>query len=256
MSDAIALQVKGPVMPVPVQHDERAVVFSMIERLARDPAVDIDKLERIMALQRQMTLDRAEMEYAEAMSACQNEMEPIRKDAENKQTKSNYATYHALDRALRPIYTKHGFEVTFDTADASQPDHILILCMITHKGGHKRIHRAPMACDGKGAKGGDVMTKTHAMGSALMYGRRYTLGLGFNIVTADMKDDDGNAAGAGETISDEQRDELLKLMDDFESAQIEGFCTYFKIKNIGELLAKDFERAKAAIAKSKAKRAS
>lgn len=245
------LKVNGPAMPVPVS-DEKAAVLSMIERAARDPAVDIDKLERLMTMQRQMAADRAKAEYSAAMAVCQQEMEPIRKDAYNSQTKSKYATYAALDRALRPIYTKHGFEVTFDTAEAKQPDEIMVLCLITHKGGHERIHRAPMARDGKGAKGGDVMTKTHAVGSALMYGRRYTLGLGFNIITADMKDDDGNAAGgAGATITDEQGDELRKLMEDFESDRLEGFCKHFKIGTIDELPAAKFEAAKAAIAKAK-----
>lgn len=252
---AVAIPIKGPVMTIPIS-DEKSAVLSMIERAARDPAVDIDKLERLMAMQRQMAADRAEAEYAAAMSLCQSEMEPIRKDADNPQTRSKYASYPALDRAMRPIYTRNGFEVTFDTSEATQPDYIMVSCQISHKGGHKRIHRAPMACDGKGAKGGDVMTKTHAMGSALMYGRRYTLGLGFNIVTAEMKDDDGNAAAGGAVVSDAQGDELLALMDDFDSDQIAGFCKYFKVERIYDLPIADFERAKAAIAKSKAKRAS
>jgi hypothetical protein len=51
-----------------------------------------------------------------------------------------------------------------------------------------------MPADGKGAKGGDVMTRTHAAGSAFSYGQRYLLKLIFNIATGE--DDDGNAASA------------------------------------------------------------
>jgi hypothetical protein len=50
-----------------------------------------------------------------------------------------------------------------------------------------------MPVDGKGARGGDVMTKTHAMGSGISYGMRYLLRMIFNL--AIDQDDDGNAAG-------------------------------------------------------------
>lgn len=251
--NALTIKVKGPVDALPVPADEKSAVLSMIERAARDPAVDIDKLERLMTMQRQMAAERAKAEYAAAMGECQREMQPIFKRSENKQTHSTYATYDALDRVVRPIYTKHGFEVTFDTAPSEMESCITVVCMVTHKGGHERTHRAPIACDGKGAKGNDVMTKTHALGSALQYGRRYTFGLAFNVVTTD-KDDDGNAAAG--VITEAQGDELRKLMDDFDSEQIAGFCKYFKIETIDDLPAAAFERAKAAIAKSKAKRAS
>jgi hypothetical protein len=52
-----------------------------------------------------------------------------------------------------------------------------------------------MPVDGKGARGGDVMTKTHAMGSGVSYGMRYLLRMIFNL--AIDYDDDGNAAGGG-----------------------------------------------------------
>lgn len=248
---AVAVPLKGPAMPVPVS-DEKAAVLSMIERAARDPSVDIDKLERLMTMQRQMAADRARQEYAEAMALCQKDMGPIFKDAENKQTHSRYLTYDALDRALRPIYTKHGFEVTHDTAPSDIPECITVICLVTHKGGHERAHRAPIAFDGKGPKGNDVMTKTHALGSAFQYGRRYTLGMAFNVVTTERKDDDGNrAGGAAPTITEDQGDELRKLMADFESDRLEGFCRHFKIETIDDLPAAKFEAAKAAIAKAK-----
>lgn len=50
-----------------------------------------------------------------------------------------------------------------------------------------------MPADGKGAKGGDVMTKTHAAGSAMSYGQRYLLKMIFNLAVGD--DDDGQKAG-------------------------------------------------------------
>jgi hypothetical protein len=49
-----------------------------------------------------------------------------------------------------------------------------------------------MPADGKGAKGGDVMTKTHATGAAMSYGMRYLLKMIFNVAIGE-DDKDGNA---------------------------------------------------------------
>jgi ribosomal protein L37AE/L43A len=50
-----------------------------------------------------------------------------------------------------------------------------------------------MPADGKGAKGNDVMTKTHAAGAAGSYGARYLLKGIFNVAIGE-NDDDGNGA--------------------------------------------------------------
>jgi hypothetical protein len=127
------------------------------------------------------------------MAAAQAEMEPIRFDSSNDQTRSRYASYAALDRTVRPIYTRHGFALSFNTADAALPEQARIVCDVCHAGGHTRRYHIDMPVDGKGARGGDVMTKTHAMGSGISYGMRYLLRMIFNL--AIDQDDDGNAAG-------------------------------------------------------------
>ncbi len=68
-----------------------------------------------------------------------------------------------------------------------------------------------MPADGKGAKGGDVMTKTHATGAAASYGARYLLKGIFNIAVGD-DDRDGNAPPETEKfITEEQVMELRDL---------------------------------------------
>ena len=46
--------------------------------------------------------DEAEQAFNEAMTRAQAEMRPVARDANNPQTRSKYASYVALDRALRP----------------------------------------------------------------------------------------------------------------------------------------------------------
>jgi hypothetical protein len=119
-------------------------------------------------------------------------MRPVAADASNPQTKSKYASYAALDSVLRPIYTKHGFGLSFDTGEGAPTGWVRVLCYVTHAGGHARTYHADMPADGKGAKGGDVMTITHAVGAAMSYGMRYLLKMIFNVAVGE-DDRDGNA---------------------------------------------------------------
>jgi hypothetical protein len=99
-----------------------------------------------------------------------------------------------------------------------------------------------MPIDTKGARGGDVMTRTHATGSAYTYGKRYLLIGMFNLAIGD--DDDGNTAGrrspppiqrnlremqqpttgqwAGDDQIDQQTGEVLEHVDPFTIEMVGG----------------------------------
>ena len=168
--------------------------LAMIERACLDPAFDVNKLQALMDMREREMRRVAEQEFNRAMSLAQAEMRPVSADATNPSTTSRYASYAALDKALRPLYTGHGFGLSFDTVDGAPADYIRVVCYVTHAAGFSRTYRADMPADGKGPKGGDVMTKTHATGSAMSYGMRYLLKMIFNVAVGE-DDDDGNLAG-------------------------------------------------------------
>jgi hypothetical protein len=172
----------------------------------------------------------------------------VRTDSNNPQTKSRYASYGALDAAMRPVYTGNGFALSFNTENPA-PEIVRVICRVSHQNGHSRTYQIDMPADGKGAKGGDVMTKTHATGSAVSYGMRYLLKMIFNIAVSD-KDDDGNAAGSGDKIGMDQVQELIRLCEEVD-ADKEAFCRYFKIEAFPDLPAKDFTRAVSALNKKR-----
>ena len=143
------------------QTTEAVSYIQMIERASRDPSVDIDKMERLMQMHERMLEKQAESEFNDALVSCQAECGTISADATNPQTRSKYATYAKLDKALRPIYTKYGIAISYNTEDSPKPEHIRVTAHVSRKG-YTRMYRVDMPADGKGAKGGDVMTKTHA----------------------------------------------------------------------------------------------
>ncbi len=171
--------------------DESASLVATIAALAANPQVDVDKLQRLMDMHDRMAQQRSKAMFNEAMSAAQQDMRPVSADANNPQTRSKYASYAALDNALRTIYTKHGFGLSFDTGESGATDVVRVLCYVSQSGGAEKTYHIDMPADGKGAKGGDVMTKTHATGAAMSYGMRYLLKMIFNVAVGE-DDRDGN----------------------------------------------------------------
>lgn len=165
---------------------------SVIERAALDPNFDVDKLERLVAMQEAQELRSGERAFNEALSAAEAEMTTISTDANNPQTRSRYATFARLDGAIRPIYTNHGFGISWNTEPMGEPNAIRIVGMLSN-GIAARRFQVDMPIVTQGLRGGDMMTRTHATMSAFSYGKRQLLIAMFNLAVGD--DDDGNKAG-------------------------------------------------------------
>lgn len=211
---------------------DTGTVLNLIARAASDPHCDIDKMERLMKMHAEMEARACEQIFNDAMGRAQEKMRPVVKDSANTQTKSKYASYDALDRAVRPIYTGEGFSLSFDSGDGAPADYIRVLCYVAC-GGFKRTYHVDMPADGKGAKGGDVMTKTHAAGSAFTYGQRYLLKMIFNLSTSDRGDDDGNAAGR--TPIDAEQAQNLRDMITAAKASEAKFLKWAKVERIEDI---------------------
>lgn len=185
---------------------ETQALISMVERAAANPEVDVEKMERLVAMRNAEIARVALLEYNEALNKAQGEMGRIKSDKKNSHTGSWYATFASLDRTLRPIYVANGFSITWSSrVDGAQPNCIIVTGKLAHRGGHTEDFEIEMPADGKGPKGDNVMTRTHATGSGFTYGKRYLLKGMFNIAEAEEIDDDGNAAGAHISGADESK---------------------------------------------------
>lgn len=207
MSDLVETEKQEITTSNPVS--ESNAIISVIERAALNPDVDVEKMERLYEMKEKIDAKNAEVLFNLAMNQAQSEMGRVSADATNNQTRSNYATYGKLDKVLRPIYSRHGFSLSFDTGTQQRDNSEHIICYVSHSGGHTRQYTIDVDSSGKGAKGGDVMTKTHATGSAMSYGMRYLLKMIFNVAIG-AEDDDGNAAGSQTEYITE---EMVNLLD-------------------------------------------
>jgi hypothetical protein len=177
---------------------EAVTIMSVIDRAARDPHVDIDKMERLMQMHERITTRQAESEFNSSLASMQSRMPTIAQTGFNDHTKKSYALFSDINEVVRPIMQEYGFAVTFKVEN---PDvsHIAITGILVHRGGHRESTTITMPADmGKGRN--DVQ----ALGSSISYGRRYVLCSLLNITTADMKDDDAQTAVKVQTITGPQ----------------------------------------------------
>lgn len=198
--------------PVSVSRPDDSALLAVISRAASDPTIDIEKMERLLAMQERLVAKTAESLFNAAMNHAQGEMGRVATDSENNQTRSRYASYAALDRALRPVYTRHGFSLSFDTGAEAPEGFVRVQAYVSHSAGHTRTYGALMPADGKGAKGNDVMTKTHAFGAASQYGMRYLLKMIFNVAIGE-NDNDGNVDTGDTTVQEVLADLVKKLRE-------------------------------------------
>lgn len=230
----------------PAVASETAAIMSMIERMATDATISIERVEHTFAFYQRVQADRAKSAFNAALADLQANLPAVERRGTGHNSKK-YARFEDFAAAIRPKLKEHGFSLTHRIEQPTL-DRVVITAVLAHRGGHDERTSLNLPMDASGGK-----TAVHAMASSVSYGKRYT---GFAIlgIASEDEDDDGKAAGAGETISEAQCKELAALMEDFDSEQTIGFCKYFKVASVEDLPVAAFERAKAAIAKSKSRR--
>ena len=137
--------VKQSAAPPPAQHTNAGAgtLLNVIAQAATDPSFDLDRLERLFGMARQVKADEAKEAFQAAMAQAQAEMPSVVKDRENSHLKSKYAQLEAIDDAIRPVYTRHGFSLMFSQRAAEQAGDIVIVCTVLHKAGHSVTEELP-----------------------------------------------------------------------------------------------------------------
>lgn len=186
-----------------VTRDDSLVL--MFERLAKDPAVDVEKLERLIAMQERIMRHNAKAAFDSAFAKMQPEIPIIDEHGriEVKGTiRSTYAPLEDIHEVIKPITATYGFAVRHRTEwPADRPGIIRIVGILSHEQGHSEetVFEAPMDRS-------DYRTDIQSMGSTVSYGRRYTTLDLLNIATRKA-DNNGHS----------KREEEPEVPDGFEA---------------------------------------
>ncbi len=217
MADTAEL-IEAPQSQVAVQSESVAMI-SMIERAASNPAVDPDKLERLYALHERMEQRAAEKSFYADMALMQPELPVIEHTKKISYTdrdgnyveKGSYTPWEDIDEQVRPIYTAHGFALSFRVKQAPNTP-ITVTAVVMHRDGHKEETEITLPSDPSGKK-----NNVQAVGSAITYAKRYSACAALNITTrggeGETDDDDGESAGQPMNASQAKKHELWEKLE-------------------------------------------
>jgi len=217
-------------------------MLAIIERVASDPHADVEKLERMLSLQERIMTKQSEIDFTEALARMKPKLPKVEKKGMIKFTDKNgverntpHARYEDIQEAIDPHLATEGFTISFDTTAApnSMP---IISCTLAHKGGHSKTISMPLPLDTSGSK-----NNLQAMGSTISYGKRYLVGMMFDLV---IKGEDDDAQGGA--ITDAQAKEIKDGLKETGLDTVK-FLKTLKAESVEEIRTRDYARATSAI---------
>ncbi|RYG93461.1 MAG: ERF family protein [Alphaproteobacteria bacterium] len=242
-----------PLAPTP------AVAASPMLALMHDAiqkGLPIDVIRELKAMAKEMADDQSRRAFDAAMAGAKAEIPVIVKNklvdfeskGENGRTTYRHEDLGEIARTVDPILARHGLSYRFQTtSDHGQP--VVVTCIVAHRDGHNERNTLTAGRDDSGKK-----NSIQQIGSTITYLQRYTLKAALGLAAA--ADDDGKASEGPLRLSEEQVEELNRLIDQAVDARpntdraawLETFLQYMKAPALNDIKAKDFGKGKAAIA--------
>lgn len=234
-------------------------LLEVIARAARDPNVDIDKMERLFAMQERIIERQAKASFIVAKITMRAKLPAIdrrgriqlREKLPNGKREGDliqdtpYARFEDIHAAVMPILDEHGFDLSYRNGLA--PDgKVRVTTVLSHSDGHSEETYFDLPHDTTGSK-----NAVQAIGSSTSYAKRYGTISILNL-RVDGEDDDGKASEVIPTISDEQEATLEALIQDV-GADRGRFLSYMKIVALGDLHPSQYSRAVAILEKKRGK---
>jgi len=226
--------------PTVVPMAEAATLMDVIGRAAADPATDVDKLERLMALYERITARGAKAEFTASLAEMQLELPEIEERGRidiGRGKPQGYALWEDINDAIKPILARHGFALSFKTGrDEGQ---VVVTGILSHRAGHSEETTMWLPADNSGSK-----NAVQAIGSSTSYGKRYVAAALLNLTSRG--EDDNGFRGGTKPITEAQRDALNILADTVGADKI-AFCEYLGVKSISAIPAHQYAQAEQAL---------
>lgn len=233
---------------------DSGALIAMIERVALNPSIDINKMERLLEMQERILARNAKVAFSAALATMQPELPVIERKglikvpARDGKTghETPYALWEDINEAIRPLLSKYGFALSFRIKKSD--DRVEVTGVLSHREGHSEETMLSLPMDTTGSK-----NNVQAIGSSVSYGKRYTAAALLNL-TSRGEDDDGKAGGAAnvETITEKQ---VMDIHDMLEATATNPprFLAHFKIEALPDLPAGRYDEAVALLKRKQAK---
>ncbi|EJF77427.1 hypothetical protein MCO_01342 [Bartonella sp. DB5-6] len=189
--------------------------------------VDMDRLERLLAL-REKEIERQNYQnFVSDLSAMQTEYQKIEKTVKNNHTNSKYATLDQYIDAVKDTLAKHNFAL-FSHIKHQTEKNITIEMTLSHPSGNEISTDGTFPIDGTGSK-----NSIQSVGSTLTYARRYLLGMLLNVAS---KEDDTDGNMPTKPALPRQINEIRRLIvqTQTEEAKILSYANVEKLDDISD----------------------
>ena len=237
----------------PAAASEGGGLLAVIERLATNPQLNIEVFDRLLTARRQEEDRAAERAFNSAMSLAKGELQPVLKTRDvdfqsNKpgaaRTKYKYENFADVARVVDPVFAQHGLSYRFSVEQ--QSDQVRVTCIVSHADGYSDTVKLESKVD-PGATG---MTWVQALGTVLTYLQRYSLRAAIGLA-AGVDDDGRSAGGTSPRISNEQANELQKLILETGRSQV-TLLKLVGVESIIDMTVDQYTRAKQVLDLAKA----
>ncbi len=182
-----------------VRQDYAVTAPSDLLRMAVEQGADLDRLERLMALQERWEAGEAKKKFAVAFAAFKAEAVKIIKNkliTDGPLKNKKHAELSDAVNAATPALSRHGLSTAWRLTKDDK-DWLEVTCTLSHEGGHSES--VSMGGPPDTGPGRNAM---QARGSSKTYLERYTLTAILGLAAQDADDDGAGGKGEGD-------DELL-----------------------------------------------
>lgn len=209
-------------------------MVSMLERAAKSPDIDVQKLEKLLDMQERILNRNALMAFNAAFSDMQSMLPVITERGEIKvgdTVRSRYAKFEDINEAVKPILKQHGFGLNFHTHTDNEK--IKVTGVLMHREGHSVETDMELPADNSGSK-----NSVQSIGSSVSYAKRYVMCALLNI-TSRGEDDDAESI---ERITEVQAADIKSLIKKVGADEYK-FLKYLKVDSVENIPAKAYQYA-------------
>lgn len=235
----VAAAQTGKVVALKPQSEADAFLM-MIERAARDPSVDLDRMERLMTMHRESKALAAQQAFTKALAEMQPKLPVINERGaiknKNGEIQSRYAKWEDINEAISPLLAEHGFTLTFRMGGDHQ--RVITTGILAHRDGHQETTTVDLPVDT-----GPGRNAVQSVASSFSYGKRYCGIALLNITSRAPQDADDDATGTEGYVSQEDLDKIRELMEVVHVIEAK-FCKMFlRVESLEKLPAKKVDEA-------------
>ena len=214
-------------------------------QMAVAQGADLDRLDKLMALQERWEANEARKAFVAAMAAFKSEPVRVLKTKLVNipgAAKFSHATLADVVDAAVAGMGQHGLSHRWDVTQ--HDGMITVACIVTHELGHSERTVLQSRPDDSGKK-----NQIQQVASAVTYLQRYTLMAALGLAASDMQEDDGRGFEKPvDMISDEQQATLNDMLEASGSDRAK-FLAWAKVERIADIPTTWFPRCKALLAK-------